>query len=91
MSAHRAIGLRPDDRAGTPVRVAEAWPDALAPSGLDFFAVRRQGTVSVIVLLPHQHAGGLTLEIDIRLAADVDGDAPDRAPGERVRAHTRVV
>ena len=37
-----------------------------------------------------QHLG-LALEVDVRLAADVDGDLVDRAAGERVRRLARVV
>ena len=37
-------------------------------------------------LLAHEHRLGLALEVDVRLAADVDRDAVDRAAGERVRA-----
>jgi hypothetical protein len=36
-------------------------------------------------LLPRQHGLGLALEVDVGVAADVDGDALDRAAGEGVR------
>ena len=42
-------------------------------------------------LLPGQHRDGLALEVDVGLAADVDGDAVDRAAGERPRRVAGVV
>ena len=42
-------------------------------------------------VLAHQHACGLALEVDVRLAADVDGDPLDRAAGEAARPLARVV
>src|SRR4051812_40365405 len=42
-------------------------------------------------LLARHHGDGLALEVDVRLAADVDGDAVDRAAGERPRRGAGVV
>src|SRR5450755_182741 len=41
--------------------------------------------------LPGHHRDGLPLEIDVRLAADVDCDAVDRTAGELVRVSAGVV
>src|SRR5436190_5757540 len=42
-------------------------------------------------LLAHQHRDGFALQVDVRLATDVDGDAPDRPTGESPRLHARIV
>src|SRR6201995_5061150 len=42
-------------------------------------------------LLPREHGLGLAFEVDVGVAADVDGDALDRAAGEGVRVLPRIV
>src|SRR4051794_24716902 len=42
-------------------------------------------------LLTRHHGDSLALEVHVWLAADVDGDAVDRAAGERIRLLARVV
>src|SRR4051794_10907821 len=42
-------------------------------------------------LLPHEHRGGLTLHVDVGLAADVDGDALEGAAGEGPGLSPRIV
>src|SRR3954462_10459469 len=41
--------------------------------------------------LAHEHGGRLTLEVEVRLATDVDGDANDDAAGEVPRQFAGVV
>ena len=49
------------------------------------------GLRRVIDLFASEHRGGLALEVDVRLAADVDRDAVDRAACELVGVGARVV
>ena len=42
-------------------------------------------------LFAREHRRGLAFEVEVRLAADINGDAVDRAAGERVRTGPRVV
>src|SRR4051812_2324352 len=50
---------------------------------------RREGMLGA--LLARHHGDGFALEVDVGLAADVDGDAVDRAAGERPRRRAGVV
>src|SRR5215212_11063104 len=54
---------------------------------------RQLASVAVVAtaLLTRHHRDGLALEVDVRLAADVDGDALDRAAREPVRRGAGVV
>src|ERR1019366_9692601 len=42
------------------------------------------GGAAAVPLLSHQHCLRFTLQVDVRLAAHVDGDPLDRAPSEAV-------
>src|SRR5215208_2900656 len=52
---------------------------------------RGEPTPAARLLLARHHGDGLALEVDVRLAADVDRDAVDRAAGAAVRRGARIV
>src|SRR5207237_4235490 len=52
---------------------------------------RTAGSVAIAALLAHQHRLSLALEVDVLLAADVDGHASQGAPCEAPGLGTRVV
>ena len=84
--APRDASSRPEIVSQEPA--AGNWPAGRARSpgsGQD----RTRGSVGIVLrrllLLAGHHGPGLALEVDVRIAADVDGDPLDRAAGEAVR------
>src|SRR4051794_12250049 len=70
---------------------AEAPTRAVFPGSARATRARGEPARAARLLLARHHGDGLALEVDVRLAADVDRDAVDRAAGEAVRRGARVV
>src|SRR5213592_2729731 len=77
----------------TPVRSAEhGWTAReAARTRWDWPRSLRDDSSGAVRLLTHEHRLRFAFEVDVGIAADVDGDPLDRAAGETVRRPVRVV
>src|SRR6266516_2497070 len=83
----RTTGAGPA-RARHQRRWATRWAGRVPPRAADRAGDAREGQPH---LLAGEHGRGLTLQVDVGVAADVDGDALDGAAGEGVRVRAGVV
>jgi NADPH:quinone reductase-like Zn-dependent oxidoreductase len=81
-----------DGRIAPTVAAEHSLPEANAALGPDAPRLRGKTIIRVAQdLFAREHGLGLALKVDVRVAADVDGDPPDGAAGEVVRRAIRVV
>jgi hypothetical protein len=81
-----------DGRIAPTVAAEHSLPEAIAALGPDAPHLRGKTIIRVAQdLFPREHGLGLALKVDVRVAADVDGDSLDGAAGEVVRGSVGVV